>query len=924
MTQDLTPEEKADWLEEAADAIRGRMRLHGATPKQAAEQLSKQRSWRGGDAAQILDEALETIEKFIGGVRTPKTWPILVDAGTKDVDNGWYEGPDLERDKYWPPVREAISADLGSDALEKIDEASNLVIANAGMPSIQDLKTRGLVVGFVQSGKTTNFLSVIAKAADEGYRLIVVLAGMTNSLREQTQERLEKSLTAFTQKDWTVHTQVGEDFRPNRNGDKLRNQNERQLIVIKKNGARLKKLNKWLDDIARQEGSLTAPILVIDDEADQASINVMTSAKEKNRRSAINAQISNLLNRPRTSYIAYTATPFANILIDPGDESDLYPENFITVLPRPEGYFGAAQIFGRDAVIGEDPAEVGDQLIDVVRPIPPEDVADVRPPNKGIESWTPEAPDSLRDAVRWFLLASAARRARGQEGKHSSMLVHSSPRILAHQQLADVVEDYVTEIRNSTDDPAFRKELEEFWDRETFVQPQNPDYPVVSFDQVWEALHGVLGEVKFIVDNGESNQRLDYSNGTKTVIAVGGNTLSRGLTLEGLICSYFARVSRTYDTLLQMGRWFGFRHGYEDLVRIWMTPQLAEWYKDLATVEEDLRRDLGRYSSDGLTPARFRAKIRLHQAMQVTSAAKMRNHKHASMSFSGARAQTIVFHEKDVDFLRGNIETTRAFLSGLRETAGPGRHRDANGSTVFTGLSNRQVLDFLEKYEFVEDTEEDPDKNKWNLLMKYIRQETDNKKLHSWNVSVFGQQNNVRGTVDLGLEQPVNLVKRTKVSSSTSGRASINTLVGPKDRINDLPFDNDQWKELDAELRGQSSTDAVLIQKHVEYVGDGVGHLTIYAIDKDSAPDRPLTPEAAAKVKDTGRIRQALNAEEHIIALGVFLPESDSESTVEYICGIGDTMTQEEMDEAKADQAELENTVNREEDADNQEDDSEA
>ena len=787
------------------------------------------------------------------------------------------------------------------------------------MPSIQDLNTRGLVVGFVQSGKTTNFLSVIAKAADEGYRLIVVLAGMTNSLREQTQERLEKSLTAYTQKDWTVHTQIGEDFRPNKNGDKLYNDDERQLIVIKKNGSRLKKLNKWLDDISRQQGKLTAPILVIDDEADQASVNVMTSAKEKNRRSAINAQISNLLSRPRTSYVAYTATPFANILIDPGDESDLYPENFITVLPRPEGYFGAAQIFGRDAVIGEDPADVGDRLVDVVRSIPPEDVDDVRPPSKGIESWNPEAPDSLRDAVRWFLLATAARRARGKERKHSSMLVHSSPRILAHQQLADAIEDYVTEIKGSTGDAAFRQELEEFWDRENSIQAQNPDYPVVTFDQVWENLHQVLEDVQFIVDNGLSDQRLDYSNGPTTVIAVGGNTLSRGLTLEGLVCSYFARVSRTYDTLLQMGRWFGFRHGYEDLVRIWMTPQLAEWYKDLATVEEDLRRDLGRYSSDGLTPARFRAKIRLHPAMQVTSAAKMRNHKKASMSFSGARAQTIVFHEKDVDFLRQNIDTTRTFLSGLRNTAGDGRYRDANGSTVFTGLSNQQVLNFLKDYQFVEDVEGAPSGNKWELLTKYIRQEAQNGGLRSWNVSVFGQQKDVRGTVDLGLDQPVNLVKRTKVSSSTVGRASINTLVGPKDRINDLPFDDDQWKALDEELRGQGSTDAVLIQKHAEYVGDGVGHLTIYAIDKNSAPDKPLTPEQAAKVKDTGRIRQALGAEEHIIALGIFLPESDSESTVEYICGIGETMTQEEMDEAKAAEEELENTVTREEDADNKE-----
>lgn len=500
------------------------------------------------------------------------------------------------------------------------------------------------------------------------------------------------------------------------------------------------------------------------------------------------------------------------------------------------------------------------------------------------------------------------------------MLVHSSPRITAHQQLADAIEDYVEEIKRSTNDAAFRQELGNFWDRENSIQPQKSDYPIVTFDQVWENLHQVLKDVDFIVDNGQSDQRLDYSNGPTTVIAVGGNTLSRGLTLEGLVCSYFARVSRTYDTLLQMGRWFGFRHGYEDLVRIWMTPQLAEWYKDLATVEEDLRRDLGRYSSDGLTPARFRAKIRLHRAMQVTSAAKMRNHKKASMSFSGARAQTIVFHEKDVDFLRQNIDTTRTFLSGLRNTVGDGRFRSANGSTVFTGLSNQQVLNFLKDYQFVEDVEDTPNGNKWELLTKYIRQESQNGGLRSWNVSVFGQQKDVRGTIDLGLDEPVNLVKRTKVSSSTVGRASINTLVGPKDRINDLPFDDEQWKALDEELRGQGSTDAVLIQKHADYVGDGVGHLTIYAIDKDSAPDKPLTPEQAAKVKDTGRIRQSLGAEEHIIALGLFLPESESESTVEYICGVGDTMTQEEMDEAKAVEEELENTVTREDDADKQED----
>ena len=231
MALDLPAEEKAEWLEEAADAIRGWMKLHGATPKQAFDHLVTQRAWRRDDDAEILQEALDTIEDFIDGIRKPISATALVDDETRRVDNGWYEGPKLDRDRYWPPVRTAIEKDLGEDALQKIDEASNQVIANAGMPSIQDLRTRGLVVGFVQSGKTTNFLSVIAKAADEGYRLIVVLAGMTNSLREQTQERLLDSLVSYTDKDWTLLTGKERDFSGSDNGAKLLNDNERQLVV---------------------------------------------------------------------------------------------------------------------------------------------------------------------------------------------------------------------------------------------------------------------------------------------------------------------------------------------------------------------------------------------------------------------------------------------------------------------------------------------------------------------------------------------------------------------------------------------------------------------------------------------------------------------------------------------------------------------
>lgn len=926
MTADLSPEDRAELLGAAMEAIRDRMRSRAMNPQEAHDQLVTKNPWKafpGGP--EILGEARDKIQRIIDETVDPGTTtePPLIEKSDM-----WYEGPDFKNDKYWPAVRKALTDKLDQNAIESIDKSSNQIIAYAGMPWSQNLRTRGLVVGFVQSGKTTNFLSVIAKAADVGYRLIVVLAGMTNSLREQTQKRLIDSLVSPTSQKWMLPTDIGRDFTWTNDGRLLLDEtNHPQLIVIKKNGSRLNRLNKWLDDIARKQGKLNFPILVIDDEADQASVNVMTSTKEKYRRSAINAQIGNLVNRPRTSYIAYTATPFANILINPNDGSDLYPENFINVLPRPEGYFGAAELFGRDAFIDEDPAEIGDKTLSVIRDIPKEEIDGVRPQSKNIDSWTPKLPDSLRDAVCWFLLATAARWARGQDDQHSSMLVHSSPRIAAHRQLKSSIEAYINQMRNRTEDPELRNEIEELWNRETSIQTQRTEYPVVTFDQVWDNWNQVLQIVQTIKDNGESDRRLDYSEGRQTVIAVGGNTLSRGLTLEGLICSYFVRVSRTYDTLLQMGRWFGFRQGYEDLVRIWMTSSLAEWYKDLATVEEDLRRDLGRYASENLTPAQFQARIRLHDSMQITSAAKMRNSKIESMSFSGSRAQTIVFHEQDRDFLHHNIEVTRNFLFGLREKNRRHWQRESNGSTIFSGLTNQEILQFLSEYKFIEDVEDTPHGNKWELLTQYIEKEAENGGLVSWNVSVFGQQQKPQGTIDLGLEQPVNLVRRTRVNSSTPGRASINTLVGPKDRINDIPFDEDQWRELDREIReNKKTTDAVLIQKHVEYVGSRVGHLTIYAIDGQSAPKHVLTPAEEANVVHAGRIRRSLDAKDHVIALGVFLPETDSDSKVEYRCGIDRVapagMSQEEIDEARADQQEIEDIVTREDVADNQDEDS--
>ena len=627
MSDQITEAERLDWVREARDTIRTKMRGDGLSAAQAYEATATARVWRQDDARAVLHEAYEMILDNISKSYGPSPHTELNRRRPTDAYvDGWYEGPDLENDIFWPPLRTIIERNLGEDALRSIDDSSTKILREAQMPSIPELRQRGLVVGYVQSGKTTNFMSVIAKAADAGFRLIIVLTGTIESLRRQTQKRLEDQLMHTTESRWSLLTTDEKDFEETKNAAQLANPDIRFLAVVKKNRRRLEALNDWIDGAG--DSALSCPILVIDDEADQASINVQTSAKDdrsaiKNDRSAINRLIGDLLRRNRTSYIAYTATPFANILIDPNDSQDLYPKDFIHVLPMPEGYFGTEQVFGRDALPSEDPDEISDDVHDIIREIPEDELNEVRPPSRNIEAWNPAVPESLSQAIRWFLLATAEPAGRGDAGKHSSMLIHTSSRTDAHEALASEVDAEIRSVREGIRTGRLRDALRTQWESETGLNPLNPDYgEPLSFDQVWEGLPDVAGDLETIIDNGTSEERLDYEAKIRTVIAVGGNTLSRGLTLEGLVCSYFARSSRTYDTLLQMGRWFGFRRGYEDLVRIWMPGSLSTWYHDLATVEEDLRRDIARYEFEGLTPQSFQARVRTHPAMQVTSATR--------------------------------------------------------------------------------------------------------------------------------------------------------------------------------------------------------------------------------------------------------------------------------------------------------------
>lgn len=805
----------------------------------------------------------------------------------------WYRTRE-KRDIFWPPLKALIEADLGS-AITAIDDSSTNVM-NGLKPPSKPQQTRGLVLGYVQSGKTTNFMSVIAKAADSGFRLIIVLTGITDNLRQQTQDRLDEQLIHPQGYRWTKLTDHENDFSGDKNASKLANSHDRFIAVVKKNSHRLQRLNEWIASAGK--AAEDCPILVIDDEADQASIDV--SQKTKNERSAINRQITRLLERKITAYVAYTATPFANILIDPNDTEDLYPRDFIVSLPEPKGYFGSRQLFGRAPIRGEDSdlaAELGGY--DMIRDIPASEVDSILPGKNedGTRKSVAGGP-ALADSIRWFVMASAARRVRGQSDRHSSMLVHTSMLTDDHSDLLNIVRMELGRLKKSFADTTLRKHWEKMWAQEADAVPSDTfDLDPVSFAQVEEEVPNVFDDLQIIVDNGSSNARLDYSKGPATVIAIGGNTLSRGLTLEGLVSSYFVRRASAYDTLLQMGRWFGFRKDYEDLPRIWMTEELRSWFFDLATIEAELRDELSVFMDMKYSPLQIQARIRTHPNMDITSKAKMQDARIASVSFAGTKQQTTKFRFNDFEWLSQNLRASRDLIHAIQEL-GIEEKTGLLGSPLFTKVPHELILKFLREYRFSE--KQRLGMNNAFLMQQYIEAEVSEMRLREWNVSIMTQApREGLGTVSLGLQNPVTTLNRSKVKETSDEQtADINALVSPYDRINDIYFEDAATRKSfrdsvraeaenrDSNLQHKTAPEPLTRKYHQKHVGPGIGHLALYPIDQTSEPESksnlPSTSSKSARRGKRTKTRVPLNANEVVMGVGVFFPEPtlrDSEVT---------------------------------------------
>ena len=555
---------------------------------------------------------------------------------------------------YWGRYKKLLLAKkLPADVITATDTITDSILDRMGNPAEQGSWDRkGMVVGHVQSGKTQNYVGLVCKAADAGYRLIVVIAGIHNNLRNQTQARIDEGfvgrdtgrLERRETKDKPRAIGVGrfddrkapvsltttlKDFNKataTSNTSQIASYAVPVVLVIKKNSKTLANLVDWLKEHSTTHSTdmVDQPMLLIDDEADNASIDIKYGKGEVSR---INGQIRELLALFRRScYVGYTATPFANIFIDPDTnddllKQDLFPRHFIFGLDAPTNYFGARKVF-IDGLPDDD-----EERPAYIRFI--EDNGDTLPVKHRISHDLTTLPPSMVDALRCFLIARVIRNIRGQEAQHASMLVNASRftgvqgliRTRLHQHLKDI-EDAVR-VDGARSDAADRNpeisELRRCWIEEYADAG-------AEWADVCRGLLAVAASTQVVAVNAASPESLDYESGGKglTVIAVGGFSLSRGLTLEGLTVSYFLRNSVMYDTLMQMGRWFGYRPEYEDLCRIWMPKDAASWYAHIGEATEELQLELKRMQQANATPEQFGLAVRSHpSALMVTARNKM-------------------------------------------------------------------------------------------------------------------------------------------------------------------------------------------------------------------------------------------------------------------------------------------------------------
>ncbi len=730
----------------------------------------------------------------------------------------------LQEVRSWPP-----------NVLASMDRTTTAILKRLEDPRrTGKWDRRGMIVGSVQSGKTSNFVGLICKAVDAGYKLIVVLTGLHNNLRSQTQFRLDDELLGYdTDKNLKFdegNTRMGVGRLPgerllrihsltssNDKGDfnqKVARQmgimpgGDPILLVVKKNVSVLRNLNGWARSIlAGNDGIIRGvPLLVIDDECDQASINTKPLEFDDPDYDVtrINEQIRNLLNAfEKCAYVGYTATPFASIFIHPGNphsklREDIFPESFIISLPTPSNYVGPLEVFGidRDDELGFEQRE----SLPVLRPV--KDNETLIPDRHDKELVISDLPDSLKEAILGFILSCAARTVRGQQRTHNSMLIHVSKYVSVQNQVRDLITEELKNIQRrirygdggSSDHIMQRLKL--LWETDFIptTSRMNPSL-ITTWEELQPNIEAASSKIIIKTINGNTNDILDYRRHALdgvSVIAIGGDKLSRGLTLEGLTVSYYLRATRMYDTLLQMGRWFGYKDSYIDLCRIYTTPELINWYRWITMASEELRRDFIHMESIGATPKDFGLRVRHHPGeLLITAINKMRSGTRMKLSYANTMNETLVFH-RDPSIVTHNFEIADKFIAGLGV---PTRNRKGDRYAYSPGhiwddVPAENVISFLTAFIMHPDAR----RAKTELLVRYIRSQLEQADLSKWCVALLSRDSGTQGrnAVIGGLTVSC-FVRKQEQNLVFPDKFGLKRIVAPKHEAADLT--KEEYKE---------------------------------------------------------------------------------------------------------------------------------
>ena len=713
----------------------------------------------------------------------------LIDIKADSQHEEWMDRRrlDIENGVHWPAYKLFQSTKLSDGQIRELDWSTDRILSKIEDPlRVGKWQSRGLVIGDVQSGKTTNFIGVINKALDAGYRLVIVLSGLHNNLRSQTQQRFEEGVTGFNTKVegsndgavcgvakyavdaskiqmnyLTVRDKDGDFRAPSNPGVMLQS---KVFSVNKKNTSTLKNLIKFLkkqlpDD---QKSFKDLPFLLIDDEADHASIN---TRKDDENPSVINNHIRTLLNLfDKHSYIGYTATPFANALINPDDEADLFPRNFIMCLGRNDNYIGPSHVFGVAEDDGNEerdgePTGINPRFIDAkvdwFRNLDDEpftlDWKNFIPEKHDKNLQIDALPRSVTDAINSFIISVTVRNLRGDQFQHKTMLIHVTRFKAVQNRIVKLVKDYVSEFYTQivikqyndtghrlTDDARMTferdfKHIEFGWEEIAKKLPQ-------SVSLIREHVYGINGDHHDVIDEDK------YPEGL-TSIRIGGEKLSRGLTLPGLMTSYFLRASRMYDTLMQMGRWFGYRDNFEDICRIYTTARLYNWFGHIALASEGLRDRITSMDAAELTPLEYRQQIQSHPGMMlVTALNKQRSSLEIDVSYNGELALITGFDlsVKGEAAQRENMNVIESLFERLLSENDMRREAE---NFIFSGISALEIINFISDFSHITHS------GNWNkeTLLKYIQGMNQRNELVDWTVVIFSNSRPTGGATSYSL-----------------------------------------------------------------------------------------------------------------------------------------------------------------------------